>query len=108
MKKIQTLFWVLLPFAIISYLIYEIAMNSFTDHFLGSTPQHTKAVVINKKNYDPNNRVTSGFSYSYEFEVNGKEYTGNSHDESLKIGDTVEVVYNKNHPGINKPLHRKD
>lgn len=106
MKKIQTLFWILLPIVLIGYMIYEIALNSFTDHFLGVAPQRTKAIIVNDKNYDGNHSTT--FSYSYEFEVNGKSYKGNAHDESLKIGDTVEIEYNRNHPGINKPLHPKD
>jgi hypothetical protein len=106
MKKIQNLFWVLLPFVLIGYIIYKIAINSFTDHFLGSNPQHIKAIIINERNFKGNH--SSSFAYSYHFEANGKEYTGNSHDESAKIGDTVEIVYNKDYPSINKSLHPKE
>ena len=108
MKKIQKLFWILVPFLLIGYLIYKIAVNSFTDHFLGSNPQHVKAIIINEKNYLPNQPVSANFSYSYQFDVNGKKYTGNSHDETLKIGDTVDIEYNKDHPNINKSLHPKE
>ncbi len=108
MKKIQTIFWLLFGVAIIGYLIYKIAMNSFTDHFLGDKPQITKAIIINEKNYMGNQPVAPKFSYSYSFKVNAMDYTGNSHDTTLRIGDTVEVEYNKDHPGINKPLHPKE
>ncbi|HTE01558.1 MAG TPA: hypothetical protein VK668_19860 [Mucilaginibacter sp.] len=108
MKKIQNLFWMLLPVALIGYLGYKIAVNSFTDHFLGENPPHIKAVIIDEKNYMGNQPVKPEFTYSYQFEFNSKKYTGNSHDTSLKLGDTVEVVFNKDHPTINKPLHPKE
>lgn len=108
MKKITNAFWILLPIVLIGYLIYKIAVNSFTDHFLGNSPKITKAVIINKKNYVPNHPVSHIFSYSYQFEVNEEKYTGNAHDPALQIGDSVEVEYNKEHPGINKPLHPKE
>jgi len=108
MKKISNAFWLFLPVAIVGYLIYEIAMNSFTDHFLGNDPKIIKAIIINTKNYMPNHPVSHTFSYSYQFEVYGEKYTGNAHDPSLRIGDTVEVEYNKDHPSINKPLHPKE
>lgn len=108
MRKIQNLFWILLPLALVGYLIYKIAINSFTDHFLGSNPQHIRAVIIDNKNFMGNHPVDPLFSYSYAFKINGTQYTGDSHDITLKIGDTVEVEYNKDHPGINKPLRPKN
>jgi hypothetical protein len=105
MKKVQTIFWLLFGVAIIGYLIYKIAMNSFTDHFLGDKPQITKAAIINEKNFTGNHPVDPVFTYSYSFKVDGVNYTGDSHDTTVRIGDTVQVEYNKDHPGINKPLH---
>ncbi|WP_184544870.1 hypothetical protein [Mucilaginibacter sp. FT3.2] len=105
MKKIQNIFWLLFPLVIIGYFIYKVATNSFTDKFLGSNPQRIKAITIDEKNFMPNQPVKPEFSYSYSFKVNGYLYKGNSHDISLKIGDTVEVEYNKDHPNINKPLN---
>lgn len=55
-----------------------------------------------------NHPVDPQFSYSYQFEIDGEKYTGNSHDPTPMVGDTVEVEYNKDHPGINKPLHPKE
>ena len=55
-----------------------------------------------------NQPVAPKFSYSYQFVVKGEKYTGNAHNTGLKVGDTVEVEYNKDHPNINKPLHPKE
>jgi len=98
----------MVPVILIGYLIYKIAMNSFTDHFLGDKPQTTKAVIVNEKNFMPNQPVDAQFTYSYSFKVNGENYTGNSHDTSVRPGDTIEIEYNKDHPGINKALHPKE
>ncbi|RZK70502.1 MAG: hypothetical protein EOO85_20975 [Pedobacter sp.] len=75
---------------------------------MGDAPQRTEAVIIDEKNFMVNQPVDPDFSYSYQFVVNGEKYTGNAHDISLKIGDTVEVEYNKDYPNINKPLHPKE
>jgi FtsP/CotA-like multicopper oxidase with cupredoxin domain len=108
MKKIYNWLWIAFGLSIILCVIYKIAFNSFTDHFLGDHPVLTKAVIINEKNYMGNQPVKPEFSYSYKFEVHGHKYTGNAHDNSLQVGDTVVVIYNSDHPAINKPLHPKD
>jgi FtsP/CotA-like multicopper oxidase with cupredoxin domain len=108
LNKVKDIFWIAFAIVIFGILIYKTAMNSFTDHFLGDNPQKTKAVIINEKNYMGNQPVDSKFSYSYSFEVNGQQYKGNSHDMSLRVGDTVDVEYNKDHPGVNKPLNPKE
>lgn len=107
-KTVQNYFWIGFAIVIISFLIYKIARNSFTDHFLGEYPQDIKAVIINEKNFMGNQPVNPKFSYSYSFRVSEKQYTGNAHDRSLKIGDTIEIEYNKDYPSINKPLHPKE
>jgi FtsP/CotA-like multicopper oxidase with cupredoxin domain len=108
MDKIKNIFWIAIAVAIVGYFIYKVARNSFTDQFMGDAPQRTKAVIIDEKNFMGNQPVAPEFSYSYQFVVNGEKYTGNAHDTNLKIGDTVEVEYNKDHPNINKPLHPKE
>lgn len=106
--KIKDTAWIAFSVLIFGYVIYKIARNSFTDHFLGNNPQITKAIIIDEKNYMGNRPVKPKFSYSYLFTVNGKEYKGNAHDSKLTIGDTVEVKYNSDYPSINKPLHPKE
>jgi hypothetical protein len=108
LNRIKNVTWIVVVIAIVGILIYKIVRNSFTNSLLGQNPQRTKAVIINEKNYLGNQPVHPEFSYSYEFIINGERYTGNSHDISLSIGDTVDVVYNKDIPSINKPLHPKE
>ncbi|NHA03988.1 hypothetical protein G7092_09285 [Mucilaginibacter sp. HC2] len=108
MKKLKDITWVIFGIAILGFFVYKIAKNSFTDHFLGNKPQYIKAVIIDEKNFMGNQRVKPEFSYSYLFRVNGSEYRGNAHDITLKVGDTVEVEYNKDQPGINRPIHPKN
>ena len=80
-----------------------------TDFFVDDEAIHTKAVIINEENVYPNQRgINPKFSYSYQFEIAGTKYTGDSHDISLKVGDSIEVEYNKNLPFFNKSLHPRD
>ncbi len=108
MNKVKNFAWIVLGILIVGYVIYKVAVNSFTDHFLGSNPQRAKAVIIDHSNYIPNQPVKAEFSYSYQFIVNGQGYIGNSHDTSVKVGDTVEIEYNIEDPNINKPLNPKE
>jgi len=86
----------------------QVTKRALTDHMLGNNAQHTKAIIIDEKNYEPNQPVKAEFSYSYMFIANGKQYTGNSHNTKLSIGDTVEVEYVKSWPSLNRPLHPTD
>jgi hypothetical protein len=69
---------------------------------------HVKAIIIDERNYMGNQNVKPQFSYSYEFTVNGEKYTGNSHDTTLKVGDTIAVEYDKNQPSISRPINAKN
>ena len=64
----------------------------------------TKGVVIDKKNFYGHNPVTQSFSYSYEFTVNGKNFTGNSGDSRYSVGDSVNIEYAASNPQYNRPL----
>lgn len=108
MKKIQNIAWIIVGIGVVLYVVVRIALNSFTGNFMGDEPQKIKAVIIDKRNYLPNQPVKSEFSYSYQFEINGKQYTGNSHNTGLKVRDSIEVEYNKEHPDINRPLKQKE
>ncbi len=105
MKKFKDIIWVTFGIAVLLYVMSKIAINSFTDHFMGNNPQLIKAVIINNKNYMGNQPVNPKFSYSYQFTVRGELYTGNSHDTTLQVGDSVEVIYNRHYPNINRALN---
>ena len=108
MSKIKNIAWIVIGIVIIGFFIYKVARRTVTDHILENNTQHTKAVIIDDRNYIGNQPVKPKFSYSYQFVINDKKYTGNSHDTALRVGDTVEVEYNKDHPSINKPLNPKE
>lgn len=108
MKKIINIFWIALGIGFFVFFIYKVTRRTISDHLLKQNPEHTKAVIINERNYNGNSRVKLDYTYSYLFKINGKEYTGDSHDTSLKIGDTIEVEYVKDSPNFNKPLHPKE
>jgi FtsP/CotA-like multicopper oxidase with cupredoxin domain len=108
MKKIGNVFWLMFGIIMIGYFIYLVGKRFRTDHIPENNVTYAKAIIINNRNYNINHRATSEFTYSYSFIVNGTTYTGNSQDQTLKIGDTVEIEYNKNNPSLNKPLHPKE
>lgn len=108
MKKIKDIAWIVVGFAFICFFIYKVTIRVLTDHLLKNNAQITKAVIIDERNYNGNSRVKLDFSYSYQFESNGKTYTGNAHDPSLKIGDTIEIEYVKDFPSLTRPVHPKE
>ena len=108
MKKISNITWIVLGIGIISFLIYKVVRRTLIDYVIENNAQHIKAVIIDERNYMGNQPVKPGFSYSYQFVINGKKYTGNAHDTTLRIGDSVDVEYSKDHPSINKPLNPKE
>jgi hypothetical protein len=108
MKKKSNRFGCFITILVISFIAFFYAKRILADILVNNNAIHTKAVIIDEQNYYPNQHVHPEFSYSYEFEVNGHKYSGNSHDKSLHIGDSVEVKYNKTFPAFNKPVHPKD
>jgi len=107
-NKLSNKLWIILGICIFTYCIYVLSKRVLTDYFVDEEACHTKAIIINEENVFPNQRgINPEFSYSYEFEVNGTKFTGNSHDSSLKVGDTIEIKFNKTLPCFNKPLHPK-
>ena len=107
MNKLKNLFWIIVGIAIVGYFIYKIGRNTVADHIPPNKAIKTKAVIIDERNYIGNQKVKPEFSYSYLFMVNDEKYQGNAHDITLKVGDTIEVEYHKDHPDINKPLNPK-
>jgi hypothetical protein len=108
MKKIKNTFWILVSLAPIVCIIYKIAINQRARHIPKDRAVRIRAAIINEKNYLPNQPVEPEFSYSYEFTVAGKTYRNNAHDISLTLGDTIDVEYDRDSPGINSPLNPKD
>lgn len=107
-NKLKGVFWILFFLAVIGIFIFQIVRNIITDRILDRHSLVIRAVIINDKNYMPNQKVKPEFSYSYEFIINGKKYVGNAHDNSLIVGDSVDVEYDQFKPNINRARYPKD
>ena len=89
----------------ICYFIFLVSKRFLTDNISKENIEYATAVIINEKNYNGNDRVKFTFTYSYLFYVHGKSFKGDSQNETLKIGDSIEIEYDKTNPNLNKPLH---
>lgn len=106
--KIKNANWVVIGFLIISFFIYKVGRRFATNYLLKINSLRIKAVIIGERNYMGNQPVKPKFSYSYQFNVNGKKFTGNAHDTTVEVGDTIEVEYYQKMPSINKPLRIRE
>jgi hypothetical protein len=61
-----------------------------------------RAVIVGEKNFYPNASVSYLFSYSYEFEHNKLKYRADSHNQNMKVGDSVLIEYSPLYPGFNR------
>ena len=102
-KKRSNLIWNIIIIALLGYTIYGFGFRILNNAFVDKNPIQIKAIIIDNKNYYPNQPVHPEFSYSYQFEVKGKKYKGNSRDKSFKVGDTIDVIYYKFFPYFNNP-----
>ena len=59
-------------------------------------------MVINEKNAMRRGHITGMYTFSYSFVVGGKTYKGDTREEGLIIGDTVNVIYNPIFPIVNR------
>ncbi|WP_243347613.1 hypothetical protein [Parabacteroides sp. FAFU027] len=108
-NKITKIFWRILAVMILMNVIYVYGYRILNDYFVDNSADLIKAVIIDEENIIPNSHgVHPEYTYSYQFEINGKKYTGNSHDKSLAIGDTINVRFFKPCPYFNKPLNPTD
>jgi hypothetical protein len=107
-NKLSDKIWVVLGICLLIYSVCILSKRAVTNFLVDKNASHAKAIIFDKRNYYPNQPVKHEFSYSYQFEIDKKKYTGDSHDTSLKVGDTIEVIYYKALPYFNKPLHPKE
>ena len=108
MKKSAYIILLILVISNLSTPVFKFTGNLITNYLVKHDGRTTKAIVIDELNYKKNRSLNSGFSYSYLFIINSKKYKNDTRDSTLKVGDTIEIVYYKNDPSINKPLHPKE
>ncbi|WP_300976634.1 hypothetical protein [Flavobacterium sp.] len=76
-------------------LIYDPMLNYFNVN-------KVKGVIFNEKNYERRGHLTNRFSYSYKFYYKGEQYTNESNNQDLKVGDSIDIIFISFFPSINK------
>ncbi len=108
-NRLSDRIYLLAGFALFVYGLYNFGYAILNNQLVDENAIQIKGVIINEENVLPNGgHIGHQFTYSYEFVVNGAKYKGNSQDQSLKVGDSVEVKYYKGCPYFNKPAHPKE
>lgn len=104
MKDLKALIVILFLIGLILYIPYDLFMAYRRNNIPQDKTVYTQAVIIDEKNYFPNDEVEFRYTFSYKFEVNGKTYKGDSNNMTIHIGDTIEIIYNKDNPNINRSV----
>lgn len=83
---------------VIAWFLYTVAKKGKTNNNLYQKGEITKAIVIDKRRVGGKGieRITYSFSY------NGIKYEGWVDDDYYKIGDTIQILFLKENPEINK------
>lgn len=101
----RSMLGILLFVGIFGYIGFKLVGGLHKQNALEQRTVHIKAIIINERNYFGNSPVTQQFAYSYSFNINGKRYSNNSKDPSLKVGDSIMIEYVPSDPAINQPLN---
>ena len=101
----STILGSLLVLSLFGYFVYVLGTGAIRQKKLKATSTTTYAVVINEKNYFGNSPVSHQFSYSFEFTVDGKKYTGNTLDYNCQVGDIIRIKYVPTNPTFNEKLN---
>ena len=103
-RDLKGLIAILIVIGSVLYIPYDLFMAYRKNNIPQDKIVHTKAVIIDEENYFPNDQVEFRYTYSYEFKVDGKIYKGDSNNMTVHVGDTIDIIYNKNNPNINRSV----
>lgn len=78
MDKLKISFTFVIIIALLAYWVWIFISREVRFYSLKNNSKLIKAVIIDKRNYMGNSPVSHEHSYSYEFEVDGKVYTGDA------------------------------
>lgn len=106
-KKIKDRWTLILFGGIVFYFSFIILRGEVKKYFLKHNSIELKAVIVDEKNYWGNSPVSQTFSYSYEFIIEGKKYQEDSHDSSLRVGDSVLIRYVSFYPNFSEMIEVK-
>lgn len=104
MKKFSWFLIILFVVTPMSHAIYKKLKPDIDEFLLRHYGLQTKAVIIDEKNTITNS-FNNQHSYLYLFKIDGKIYKNNAADSTVKVGDSIEVIYDRYDPKINRPLY---
>lgn len=101
-RKLQGYFSIMLLFILAFYILFSFVKWPVYSYILDTNSESTNAIITIEKNIQGKGVITTMYTYSYEFKVNGKVYTQDSKDSHYKPGDSVVVEYWDLYPEINR------
>jgi hypothetical protein len=99
-------YWgILVILSLLGYFIYKVAWYAHNNNVLdkGNTVK-VKAVIIDERNYYGKRNGMSRYSYYYMFNVKGIAYKGDSHTDTLNVGDSLLIEYSPEHPNYSRRI----
>lgn len=101
-KEIIRKYWVYILVLIIAvpFLTRSIKLT-IENHQLAKSGQIITAIIGNEEWESSSYRNKDGYYYS--FNVNGKVYAGHTFDQHNSPSDTIQVIYLKDRPNVNRP-----
>lgn len=102
MKKKKDIVYYAISIICFTFLAYLVAGGIIRKRSLDKNAEYTKAIVI-----DHFYTVRYTDYFSYKFFIDNKEYQGSGRhypaSDTLSVGDSIVVVYDRTNPDINKP-----
>ncbi len=102
-ERIKKKLFLIIALSPILYLIFGILKWPLYNTLLDNYSTKINATIINERNILGKGVITEMYTYSYEFSVNGKTYSGDSRKKGYKIGNKIEIEYLDVCPQINRP-----
>jgi uncharacterized protein YneF (UPF0154 family) len=98
MKELKKVIAIILFIAICCWLVYKSFEQTLLNSRLKSENNKIRAVVTNK--YKVGSKGTIQIDYS--FTLSGKIYSGQATNKRHNIGDSLDILYLKENPELNK------
>lgn len=103
MKNKNDIIYYIIFIILFTFLIYLVVGGIIKERSLNKNFEYSKAIVID---HFYTIRYTDYFSY--KFSIDNKEYQGSGRhypkSDSISIGDTIIVIYDRENPDNNKPI----
>lgn len=90
---------------------YTFLKHPIQDSLLLKKGKSIKGVIISNRGYNGKGGFISkeengdAIIYKYSFNINGKDYKGDSQSTKFLVGDSIDVLYLESFPSINRPAY---